>query len=176
MQRRIDRWNPRRVCGAACAVIALVCAAAVSGIRTFSHATDYVCVLAAVAAYVVAIVFGWRIWPHAAGVAAGAVAAPLLALALLALSSGPAALPALGSLVLMVAAPPQYTEEASPTLSCRVYDEPAYAQMYIVYVYRHPPFFPVVQREVARVPVDATGPGDRPRAASCASVAAALRS
>ncbi|HEX3462997.1 MAG TPA: hypothetical protein VHS78_02945 [Candidatus Elarobacter sp.] len=164
------------MCGVACAVVAVVCIAALSGIRTFSHATDIVCVIAAVAAYVVATAFAWRIWPHAAGFAAGVLAAPLLALAAVALWLGAEVFPVLGSIVLIITAPPQYTDEVSPTLSCRVYVSGAFTDMgYTVYVLRHPPFVPIVQLEVAHAKVYATRPGGGPPPASCASVAAPLR-
>jgi hypothetical protein len=154
-----------------------VCVAAVSGIRTFSQTTDCICVLAAVAAYVVATAFAWRIWSHAAGFAAGVLAAPLLALAVVVGWLGAEALPVLGSIVLFITAPPQYSEEVSPTLSCRVYDSGAFSELgYTVYVYRHPPFVPIVQLEVAHATVNAARPGDVQRSASCASVAAPLRS
>jgi hypothetical protein len=90
---------------------------------------------------------------------------------------GVGALPVVGLLFQIVTAPPEYTEEVSPTLSCRVYVAGAFTDMHdTVYVLRHPPFFPIVQLEVAQVAVDALRPGDGPRAASCASVAAQLRS
>ena len=177
MERRVGRWNSRRVCGVACAVVAVVWVASVSGIRTISHATDLICVLAAVAAYVVATAFAWRIWPHAAGVAAGVFAAPLLGLAALVGWLGTEAFPVLWSVVLIITAPPQYTEEVSPTLSCRVYVSGAFFDMgYSVYVLRHPPFVPIVQLEVASAKVYGKTAADPPPPGSCASVAAPLRS
>ncbi|HEY6235372.1 MAG TPA: hypothetical protein VIW69_09755 [Candidatus Elarobacter sp.] len=124
----------------------------------------------------VATAFAWRIWPHAAGVAAGVLAAPLLALAAVVGWLGAEVLPAFGLIVLIITAPPQYTEEVSPTLSCRVYDSGSFSDMgYTVFILRHPPFVPIVQLEVAHVNVYATRPGDGPPPASCASVAAPLR-
>jgi hypothetical protein len=165
------------MCGVACAVVAVVWVASVSGVRTFSHATDLICVLAAVGAYVVATACAWRIWPHAAGVAAGVFAAPLLAFAAVVGWLGTEAFPVLWSVVLIITAPPQYTEEVSPTLSCRVYLSGSFSDMgYAVYVLRHPPFVPVVQLEVDGAKVYGKTAVDPPPPGSCASVAARLRS
>jgi hypothetical protein len=178
MHGPVHRWNAWLVCGVACAVVAVVCVAAVSRIRTFSHAADVVCVLAAIAAYIVAIAAVWRIRPRVAGVAAAAVVvAPLVAFT--------ACLAPLrfGWLtfelsVLEMTSPPEQTEAVSPTVSCRVYGWGAAFgdEGYTVYVYRHPPFFPLVQREVAQVTTNQSDFNARPRSASCASVAAQLRS
>lgn len=156
-----------------------MCAATASGIRTFSHAADWICGLAAVAAYALAMTVAWRIRPRAAGVAVGAViSAPLLVLLALLGWLGDGAVLGIEFAVLELTIPPEHTEELSPTLSCRVYGWGAAFtdEGYTVHVYRHPPFFPLVQVEVAAVTVDETNPGDGPRSASCASVAAALRS
>jgi hypothetical protein len=176
---RVLHLSAWRVCGVAGAVVVLVCVAAVCHIRTFSHAADCVCVLAAVIAYAVAVAAAWRIWPGAAGIAAGAVfVGPLLAVTVCVACFGAGSLLGLGFIALETTSPPEHTEEVSPTLSCRVYGWGAAFtdEGYVVYVYRHPPFVPLVQLEAARVSVDQTNPGDGPRSASCASVAAPLRS
>jgi hypothetical protein len=178
MRAPVNRSDAWWVCGSACAVVALVCAAAASRIRTFSHAADCLCVLSAVAAYVVAVAAAWRIRPRAAAVAAvAALLAPLLALPAVVtrLSFGSAFV--LLFVVSEMTAPPEHTEEMGPTLSCRVYGWGAAFgdEGYTVYVYRHPPFVPLVQFEVAHVRVNETERDDGPRSASCASVAAPLR-
>ena len=174
----LDRWSPWRVCGVASAVVIVVSAAAASGIRTFSHAADWICGLAAVAAYAVAMTVAWRIRPRAAGVAVGAViSAPLLALIALLGWLGDGAVLGLAFALVETTTPPEHTEELSPTLSCRVYGWGAAFtdEGYTVHVYRHAPFFPFLQFEVAHVTIDQSDFNARPRSATCASVAAGLR-
>jgi len=179
MRTLLGRWNAWQVCGVACVVVAVVFIATVLRIRTFSHAADYVCVGAAVAAYTVAIIAAaWGIRPRLAGLAAAAVVVtPLVALVacFVPLRFGWFVVQ---FILLDSTSPPERTEELSPTLSCRVYGWgwAGSDEGYTVYVYRHPPFFPLVQREVAQVIVDESDPNAKPRSASCASVAAPLRS
>ena len=156
------------------AIVVVVALALAAKVRTFSPVLDDACGALAIVAYPAAVVAAWRSRPRALGVVAGMIAVtPIVALVHRFGMAAALALMIIGSFD--VPSMPEHSESVSSTLECRVFGwGMAFTdEGYTVYVYRHPPFVPLM-REVASVTVDQSA-GTEPRSATCASVAAQFR-
>ena len=158
-------------------VLALLVLSVVAKIQTASGILNVVFCCVALLAYVCLASAAWTARPQVLGLLMGtALNAPLVAPCVLLIAQPLVAL-TVGVFILEDAiSPPMREEQLGPTLSCSIRDWGASFtdEGYTVYVYRHLPFFPLVRREVTQVTVNETEPGDGPRSATCAGVAAGL--
>lgn len=155
-------------------LVAIVGLAFCGGFQTFSPVVNFGFCLTAFLAYCFLASAMWTLRPRALGVATGVIAyATLIPCYILGTVGALALIFILGDYL----SPPIHVELTRPGLFCRItgWGAAFSDEGYDVHIYRYPPWFPVVRREIAKVRVDETDPGDGPSSATCAGVAASLR-
>jgi hypothetical protein len=156
---------------AALGLIAIVALALFLKVQTASLVCNLALCLAAFLAYCLLAPALWTVQPRFIGFITGTLAcAALLPSYIL----GTIGVLGLNFILADYLSPPTHVELIAPGLSCSetVWGAAFSDSGHSIHLYRYWPAFPLLRREVARVSVNETDPGDGPTSASCTSVAA----
>lgn len=175
-------WNLRsshrriiwRISLVSIAVVVIVGLSFLTGLQTFSSSVNFGFCLIAFLAYCFLASAAWTIRPRAVGIAGG-IAAYLTLIPCYIIGT----IGALGLIFILgdYLSPPIHVERTRSGLFCRVtgWGAAFSDEGYDVHLYRYSPWFPILRREVAKVRVDETDPGNGPTSATCAGVAAGFK-